>query len=388
MKGNTGISTNPCALSAGQEAAKAAKQGMQDIKVAFVYASVAYDLEKLLEGIAQELVDVPLLGNTSFTGVITREGYVSAEEGFVGILVLAGENLTVGVAGSPKGEDCGAYVGKQLAKAAMAAAGKETSPDCIYMAASPGEEEAYMRGLSFVVGRVPCFGGSAADNSIAGEWKLYTKGGVFSDGAVVAFLYTDAPFANVFTGAYKETDKVGLITKVEGYRTLMEIDGVPAVKKYAEWTGVDADELLGGALLAATIVAPLGVKDRLGSLVAIRHPMNGNDDYSMAVGNDVVEKTAVICMEGSVDELIASVGQTMQALKEKLSGEPVAYHLVHCGGRRAGIGDRIGEVADALRAAAGDVPFLAEFTFGEYGYEADDRNTCGGLMLSFTAFGA
>ena len=60
--------------------------------------------------------------------------------------------------------------------------------------------------------------------------------------------------------------------------------------------------------------------------------------------------------------------------------------LVHCGGRRAGIGDRIGEVAEQLKKAAGDTPFIAEFTFGEYGYEDDSKNTCGGLMLSFTGF--
>ena len=36
---------------------------------------------------------------------------------------------------------------------------------------------------------------------------------------------------------------------------------------------------------------------------------------------------------------------------------------------------------------AGDVPFITVFTFGEYGYTADDQtNTTGGLMLSFTAF--
>ena len=37
--------------------------------------------------------------------------------------------------------------------------------------------------------------------------------------------------------------------------------------------------------------------------------------------------------------------------------------------------------------AAGDVPFLVKFTFGEYGFEADGNNTCGGLMLSYSAFG-
>jgi hypothetical protein len=114
--------------------------------------------------------------------------------------------------------------------------------------------------------------------------------------------------------------------------------------------------------------------------------MNGNDDMSMAIGNQLAVGTAVIRMEGSVDELIDSVGKTFAELKEKMDAPAGAYHLVHCGGRRAGIGDRINEVADAMIKEANGVPFIAEFTFGEYGYEKDGLNTCGGLMLSFTGF--
>ena len=94
----------------------------------------------------------------------------------------------------------------------------------------------------------------------------------------------------------------------------------------------------------------------------------------------------MIRMEGSVDELIDSTGKTLADLKAKMPAPAGAYHLVHCGGRRAGIDTRIDEVAAQLKKEAGDVPFIAEFTFGEYGYEDDGLNTCGGLMLSFTAF--
>ena len=44
------------------------------------------------------------------------------------------------------------------------------------------------------------------------------------------------------------------------------------------------------------------------------------------------------------------------------------------------------EAVAEIKKAAGGVPFICEFTFGEYGFEKDG-NTCGGLMLSFTAFG-
>ena len=145
------------------------------------------------------------------------------------------------------------------------------------------------------------------------------------------------------------------------------------------------DGLRGGELLAKSVVSPLGVKDRLGDLVAIRHPMAGNDDGSISLGNKIAKNTAVIRMEASVDELVSSTGKTLGELKAEVA-DPAAYLLVHCGGRRAGIGDRIGEVADLLAKEADGVPFLTEFTFGEYGQVDDGANTCGGLMLSFTGF--
>ena len=115
--------------------------------------------------------------------------------------------------------------------------------------------------------------------------------------------------------------------------------------------------------------------------------MNGNEDGSMAIGNNLAVNTAVVQMEASVDELIESVGATLEELKKKINGPIAGLHLVHCGGRRAGIDSRIDEVAQQVKKAVGDIPFIVEFTFGEYGYEDDGNNTCGGLMLSFTAFG-
>ncbi|MGE4277859.1 MAG: FIST signal transduction protein [Lawsonibacter sp.] len=372
--------------AAGAQAAKEAKQGLSAIKLALVYGSADYDLKAMLEGVASEIPGVPLVGNTSFTGVITPKGYVSGEHGFIGVMAMSDENLSVGVAGSPRGNDP-RKTGVSLAHEAMKSAGKTTAPDYFYMVASPAEEEYYLKGITEVIGRVPFFGGSAADNEIAGKWSIYTSDAIFPDGCAIVFFYTNGAFANEYTGAYHETDDVGIVTKMNGDRNIVAIDGVPALKKYADWRGMDITALKGANLLAASVVSPLGVKDRLGDLVAIRHPMNGNDDDTINVGNKIAEKTAVIRMETTVDELISSAGQTLGALKAKMPEKPAAYFLVHCGGRRAGIGDRIDEVANLLIKEADGVPFLCEFTFGEYGFVDDGRNTCGGLMLSFTGFG-
>ncbi len=386
LKANVGSSTLADAKAAGFEAANKAKANLEDVKTAFVYSSCSYDISVLLAGVKEALPGVPVFGNTSFTGTITPDGYITSDDGFISVMAFSDPDMQVGVAAMERGDDPIA-TGRALAHSAMKAAGKDCAPAFFHMAASPAEEEFYLKGISSVIGRAPFFGGSAADNSIAGEWKLYDNNTIFADGALVAFFYTNSPMTNLFTGAYRETNDYGVITKINGNRTLVEIDGMPATDKYREWTGVSKEAVTGGNLLFTTITSPLGVKDRLGDLVAIRHPMNGNEDGSANLGNNLAEKTCIIRMEATVDELISSTGNTLRDLIAKMPTKPAAFHLVHCGGRRAGIGDRIDEVAKLIKDAAGDIPFVVEFTFGEYGYVSDNNNTCGGLMLSFTGFG-
>ena len=382
----TGNSTNANAAAAGREVALQVKEDLDNMKMAFVYSGVQYDQKEFIDAISAELPGVPLIGNTSFTGVMTPDGFISSEDGFAGIMAISDDELTVGVAGMPK-EGPARETGHKVAEKALKAAGKTEAPAYFYMSAPSGEEEYYLKGITEVIGRVPFFGGTAADNTITGQWLLYTDEMVTADGVSVAFFYTDRPFANKFTGAYNETDKAGIITKIDGDRTLVEINGKPAIQQYREWTGAGAEDVAGGNLLSYAICKPLAVKDRLGDLAAIRHPMNGNDDGSMNIGNNLAVNTAVVLMEATVDELISAVGKTLEELKKKIDGPIAGLHLVHCGGRRAGIDARINEVYEQVKQHAGDIPFIMEFTFGEYGYEDDGNNTCGGLMLSFTAFG-
>ena len=382
LKAIVAVSTSADAAAAAKEIAGQLER--KDLKAVFAYCSCDYDVHALISSLGK-LVNAPVFGNTSFTGISTQDGFIGGSQPFVGAMALADPDLTVGVAALPK-DGCSIARGKELAVLAKKAAGRKDAPDYFYMAASPAEEEFYAEGIAEEIGRVPFFGGSAADNTIEGKWLLYAGDQCFADGCVTAFFYGGPKMKNLFTGAYRETDDFGVITKIRGNRTICAIDGVPALKKYQEWRGLPDDAVLGGNLLGTSVVSPLGVKDRLGKLVAIRHPMFGNEDWTINVGNNLAEKTTVIRMEASVDELVASAGETLKALIEKTPGKITAFHLVHCGGRRAAIGDRIGEVAAGLKEAAGNIPFLAEFTFGEYGVERDDVNACGGLMLSFTAF--
>lgn len=386
MKALTGFSKNNNAYQAGLEAAKMAGKN-KDAKLVFAYMSCDYKIKDVIKGI-KEVYSCPVIGNTSFTGVIMPEGYIGGNEPFVGIMVLSDPSMVVGVGfADRKAYQSARDAGEAATKAArvMTKMPYNDEPDLMYMTASPTEEEFFLKGANRVVGRVPLFGGSAADNTISGNWSLYLDNKVTGEGVAVALIYMKNGFVNEFTGAYRETKDMGIITKVEGTRQLVSIDGVPAVKKYAQWRGRKPSEFMGAKLLSETITSPLGVKDRLGDLIAIRHPMNGNDDYSMNIGANLAEGTTVIRMEATVDELISSVGKTLKKLNSRCKKPVVAYHLVHCGGRRAGIDNRINEVYKEIKKNVGGVPFIMEFTFGEYGYVEDGNNTTGGLMLSFTA---
>lgn len=385
LKTNVGYSILNDSYRNGVETATKAKNGLNNPKVTLLFSSVLCEQEKLIEGVKSVVGPVPIVGCTSSSAIMVPDGIITAETGYSGAMMLDDNDLKVGVAGMEKDGDA-RKTGRKIALEAIKNSGTDVRPSYFYMVANPAEEESYLKGIQDIIGRVPMFGGSAADDTVEGKWKIFCNDKVFSEGCAVVFFYTDRKFVTEYTGAYNETSKMGIITKVSNKRRLEEIDGVPALKKYAEWRGLNPNELKEMALLSATITNPLGVKDPIGSLTVIRHPMVGNNDYSMNIGNDLEEGTAVIMMSATVDQLIASTSYAVKEVNSKLENNIGGYFLVHCGGRKLGIGDRMNEVHSAVKEACGDTPFLMIFTFGEYGYRSHSANTCGGLMLSFTGF--
>lgn len=392
LKSKVGQSINENSFNAGVETAQLATEDLRYTKLGFLYTSVNNDVKEVIKGV-KSVADIPVIGCTSSGAIITPEGIISSENGFAGMMTLEDPDMVVGVACHEAGKDARA-IGRKVAIEAVENAKTTRAPAYFYMVASPKEEEDYLMGIQDVIGRVPMFGGSAADDTVEGKWKIFCNDKVFSDGVAVAFFYTDNEIVTSYTGAYNETNNIGIITEVKDNRTLVTIDGISALKKYAQWINVKPESLKDQNLLVASITKPLGVKDPLGNLTVIRHPMFGNDmgtkttsDDTITLGNKAVPGTAIIQLEATVDELIDSTGNTLKDVKKQLYTDPAAYFLVHCGGRKLGIGDRMEEVYKQLLKESKGVPFITIFTFGEYGYDEHSANICGGLMLSFTAFG-
>ena len=391
LKSVVGYSIKEDSYEAGLETAENLKTS-KNVKLNMLYTSCKNDIKKIVKGI-REVTDTPIIGCTSSGGVIVPDGYISSDHGFAGMLSLEDENLVVGVACKEAGKDPRA-IGRKVAIEAVGNAKSTRAPAYFYMVATPKEEEAYLMGIQDVIGRVPVFGGSAADDTVSGDWKIICNDKVIDDGVAVAFFYTDNEMVTSFTGGYKETKNMGLITEVKDQRNLVSIDGISALKKYAHWCGVSPASLKGENLLKESVTKPLGIKDPLGNLTVIRHPMFGNDngtrtveDDTITLGNNVVENTAIIQLEATENDLINATGETLKDVKKQLYTDSAAYILFYDGARRMRIEDREEEIYKQIEKEAKGVPYIVPFTFGEYGYDEHSANICGGLMLSFTAIG-
>ena len=388
LKTKVGYSENADAYLSGVETAKMANV-IENPQVGLFFTSCVQDQQKLMEGAKSVLGNVPIIGCTSSAAICTQDGYLNKETGYSGMMLFGGD-VEVVTAGSKKTDESPREIGARIAKEALSKVkGKDKEPDFFFMTASPANEEDYMKGIQDVIGNIPVFGGSAADNTVEGKWSILNDGEYYADGVAIAIFYTDGLMKNIYTGAYHETDNVGVITKINGDRTLVEIDHEPALKKYAEWTGKDVESLKGNNLFTETICAPLGVKDPIGKVTAVRHPMFGNDDYSMNIGANLALNTAVIQLSNTPEGILKANEETINSLNTLMNNEEKSYFLVHCGGRRLGLA--LSKIEDQIypevKKAIPDKEFLMVFTFGEYGTGDHSSNTVGGLSLSYTGFG-
>ncbi len=379
-----GYSRNSDSFQNGVETATMAN--LSTAKVGLLFTSCVMDQGKIIEGV-KSVSGAHIIGCTSSAAICTQDGYLNDETGYSGMMSFGGD-VFVGVSGSEKTNESAREIGRRLAREAMRELG-ERKPNYFFMTASPKEEEEYLLGVQDVVGKIPVFGGSAADNTVEGNWSVIVDDKVFADGCAIALFATDAEMKNIYTGQYNETDNVGIITEVKNDRTLVTIDGVPAVEKYCGWTDKNVDEVMGNNLLTETIFNPLGVKDPIGSVTAVRHPMFANEDLSMNIGAKLMPKTAIIQLHMEPEEMVSANPKTIEELNSMMNEEPQSYLLVHCGGRRLGLQlvFKEEEIYPRVKEITKDKEFLMVFTFGEYGTHEHSANTVGGLSLSFTGFG-
>jgi len=373
---------------------------------AYLFYSSDHDDADVFAAFAGRFPGVPLVGGTSCSGVMSDRGLAGSAS--IGVLLIEDPDGEYGSASAAFGSDPASAAERALHDALARAGCPGELPELIWIYQAPGQEEAVIEGLRRVVGdRCPIIGGSAADQTVAGDWRQMGPGGPLTDGLAVGVLFSSGGIGFAFQGGYEPTGSSGVITRI-GFdptgasgiatetqgRHIVQIDGRPAAEVYNEWTGGTlSDRLdLGGSILAQTTLCPIGLDSEQSGEVPhylLVHPSEVTQDRGLKTFATVAEGSRIYAMKGERRRLVERAGRVAATARDTLAqaGSEVAGGLVvYCGGCRMAVGDEMSGVVAEVARSFGPVPFLGCFTFGEQG-SVLQRNVHGNLMISAVVFG-
>ncbi len=363
---------------------------------AFLFSSIGYDEEKLLQEIRALLPETKIYGGTSCLGPMTNDGFHLGEKASLAIMGISSPLINWGVGGASLDELSPEKVGKSAVLAAIENAGKKPTekPKMVFTTAAPGMEERILKGIEEIVGKdVPIMGGSSGDNAITGEWRQYANDRVYSNGLALAVMYTELKIGYAYEAGYPVTGQVGTVTIAKG-RVIYEIDGRPAANVYNEWTGGAFDAQMKepgkvwGILMEATYypIAKVLRASGIEPFYLAVHPLSILKDYSLEVFADMETGDEIVLLHGDWDILLDRFRTTpVKALGEfKIKkGEALFALYTYCAGTMLAIPEAERPKMPLLvKEVIGDIPFIGTFTFGEQGFVPGIGNHHGNLVNS------
>ncbi len=359
----------------------------------FVQSAVDHDPEAIRSALAS-VGARSIHGASSCVGVMNQAGVAEIGLGSLGMFGIRDPEGSFGVGMAALGEDPAGAAGTALQQAIAAAGRPGESPTLIWLSAAPGHEEACIAGIEALIGRgVPIVGGSAADNSVAGNWYLLTRDASLTDAVLITALYPSTAVHSAFQSGYAPTAKTGRVTASKG-RTLLRIDGEPAAAVYDAWTGgaITAALPTGGNVLASTTLFPIGrrVGESAGvTYYRLAHPESVTPEGGLHLFADIDEGDELVLMAGTREALRTRAGRVAADALALAQLEPAATAgalVIFCAGCMLAIRDQLDEVVASLGEVLDGVPFLVGFTFGEQGCFVGGENCHGNLMISVTVF--
>ena len=378
------------------------KKTVSDPGLVVLYSTVGYDTNIVMKELRKQIgKKSQIFGLTSCWGVITSDGVHTGEKASLAILGISSKSSSFGVGGgsTANGGNIEKMAQSQVQKA-IDNAGKQvgTMPDMILMAASPGIEESVLKGIAKEVGKnVPVYGGSAADNTLEGKWKIFSNDNIYSSGFAIAVIFTDHKLGHAFHSGYLSSSKNAVATKVKNSesRVLLELDNKPAAQVYNEWAYDKFDEQLekGGSILGPASFYPLARKIHINGrshFIGIHPSVVNQENKSMDLFANVETGCRLYFTEGTPDALIYRPSTiTRRALvsgRIKKADAGVGL-FIYCGGTMLAVQDRIKEIVPIINKSLGKIPYIGAFTFGEQGSIKGYGNFHGNLMSSIVIMG-
>ncbi|EPZ34864.1 FIST domain-containing protein [Rozella allomycis CSF55] len=381
--------------------------GARAPSVLFVGFTETYDFKEIQKAIIEEAVDgTPFIGVSSCLGVMSNAS-TSPMNGapYCGLWALHDPNgiYLTGFAACRENTHEGWFeCGVNAVQHALSQLDKdkllpefEKKPDCVWMHATPGDEERVIAGIQSILGtKVTIAGGSAADNTISGRWASISQHGTTQNGVNVCLLWSSVVTQSLFYCGYKSTKTSATVTKA-GHRNIIELDGKPAAEVYNQWTGNLYEEYLkkSGNILAQSTFFPLGrqvgvdVEDM--PCYQMLHPETINTKHEVSLFAAVKEGEKIELMRGTEASIVNDISKVCRRLMLNSGFSPNEIKgalVIYCAGCMLASKDHIEKVIKSMNSTLNNAPFIGTFNFGEQGRYPNGDVGHGNLMFSVLLF--
>ena len=389
-------------FQAGMGAAREAMADIGDgpISAVLVFSSVRHELPALLAGIRSITGQAPLLG-VSTAGEICNGVHQSSAV----VVVLASPHLQVHM-GVGQHISTGWRQGVEEALRAsavrpffdsgdnsvwdeMAARGNSAfaiifSPGNTRVTATCGYEivQELRRRSS---GRMPFFGGCAADDWTLHGNSVFCGEQVYPDGLLVAVFETGLQFGIATAHGFQPGQRSVEVTGSRDHE-VQQLDGRRAADVYAELVGTSR-ESLDGKHLTLTTGRPMGVRDLCGQpLINVASFFTPGDGICFA--RPVPEGTRLTLMETATDEMIAAGEKALlKAMLRSGTARPALALVCSCALRSRMLKERAPEEIAGMLRAVPQLPVLGFYGYGEVGVTEDGTSDHNHGILSVLVLG-
>jgi hypothetical protein len=338
------------------------------------FAGIAQDGAVIGRALMERFPHASVVGCSS-NGEFSNDGY-----GKGGAVVIALESDRIGAC-AVEMADVGGDIDSGIRDAARRISiklGKELHdlpPDrfagLVLLEGAKGREERINEALGNVAPFLPFVGGSAGDDiTFSGTWA-FVDGKVEKDGTALVIAEILVPFVAMKTCHFEATERTVTVTRVDiPRRLIVELDGKPAARYYAEAIGVDISALGFEHFLAHPLGLMINGEPWLRSGVRV-------EGEALLFACSVVEGAKLHFMRAG--DIVSDAEKKLAQVRESLGGSVGGAIFFNCAYRL--IEANITGCADAYHQRLSTIPHAGCHSNGET-YIGHINQTLTGLVLA------
>ncbi len=366
---SVGVGTGSDAYRAGVDACAEAISGLSHLKpeVLFVFASISFDQDKLIEGVSKTSPGTLIVGCSS-AGEISGDG-LSLEKSVV-IMAIASDKIKFWGAVGNHIIWNSKQAGQELANTLEYNSHGYMTSVLLFLDIIAGNGELALSGMLERLGQnFPVYGGSAADDLLFFQTYQYLGEKVYNGSVVGVGISGEYHAIGVARHGFLPIGIARKVTHSEG-TTLLELDGKPAISIYEDYFGEEHLSTLHEGLLPALAVSyPLGVFLPESNHVILRNPVFVDQKGAMTFTSAIPVGSDVRLMISDTERGLEVAVETAKEAVAKLEGrKPKAAIIINSVARKKMLGAKADEEIQVIQQVIGrDVPIVGYYSYAQIG---------------------